>query len=70
MFDDFHSCWAIHLQNTDIAGQRHLNDKSKQAYTNRQRRETFLKNLEAMNQASQQQREAEQAKSLEKRDDN
>ena len=58
------------LQNTDIAGQRHLNDKSKQAYSNRQRREMFLKNLDAMNQANQRQREAEQAKLLEKRDDN
>ena len=60
---------ANHLQNTDITGQRHLNDKSKQAYVNRQRRETFLKNLDAINEANERQREAEQAKSREKQAD-
>ena len=31
--------WANSLQNSDIPGQRHLNDKSRQAYENHQRLE-------------------------------
>ena len=42
--------WANSLQNSEIAGQRHLNDASRQAYENRQRREAYLKRLDTFNQ--------------------
>ena len=38
--------WANSLQNSDIPGQRHLNDKSRQAYENRQRREAFQQRMD------------------------
>lgn len=34
--------WANSLQNSDITGQRHLNDQSKQAYDNKQRADRFV----------------------------
>ncbi len=51
--------WANSLQNSDIEGQRHLTDKSKQAFEQRQRREAFQKKLDAANEEAQQKREAE-----------
>ena len=51
--------WANSLQNSDIEGQRHLNDKSKQAFEQRQRREAFQKKLDAANEEARQKREAE-----------
>ena len=37
--------WADSLQNTDIRGQRHLNDASRAAYTRDQRTREFLEKL-------------------------
>ncbi len=42
--------WANSLQNSDIPGQRHLNDQSRRAYENRQRREEHQKRMDAFNQ--------------------
>jgi four helix bundle protein len=42
--------WANSLQNSDIAGQRHLNDQSRRAYENRQRREEHQKRMDTFNQ--------------------
>jgi len=38
--------WADSLQNSDIKGQRHLNDQSRQEYTQKRRTEQFLETLE------------------------
>ena len=51
--------WANSLQNSDIEGQRHLNDKTKQAFEQRQRREAFQKKLDAANEEARRKREAE-----------
>lgn len=51
--------WANSLQNSDIAGQRHQNDKTRQAYDQRQRREAFQKKLDAANEDLRMKREAE-----------
>ena len=51
--------WANSLQNSDIEGQRHLNDKSKQAFEQRQRREAFQNKLDAANEEARMKREAE-----------
>ena len=42
--------WANSLQNSDIPGQRHLNDQSRRAYENRQRREEHQKRMDTFNQ--------------------
>lgn len=42
--------WANALQNSEISGQRNLNDQSRRAYENRQRREAFLQRMETFNQ--------------------
>jgi four helix bundle protein len=39
--------WAESLQNSDIKGQRHLNDASRRAYQSRQRAAEFRANLSA-----------------------
>lgn len=52
--------WANSLQNSDIDGQRHLNDKTRQTYEQRQRREAFQKKLDATNEELCRKREAEQ----------
>ncbi|MBC7817854.1 MAG: four helix bundle protein [Planctomycetaceae bacterium] len=52
--------WANSLQNSDIDGQRHLNDKTRQTYDQRQRREAFQKKLDATNEELRRKREAEQ----------
>ena len=38
--------WANNLQNTDIKGQRHLNDNSKQQYQSRQSADIFMRNID------------------------
>ena len=38
--------WADSLQNSDIKGQRHLNDQSRQEYKQKRRTEQFLETLE------------------------
>lgn len=52
--------WINSLQNSDIDGQRHLNDKTRQTYEQRQRREAFQKKLDATNEELRRKREAEQ----------
>ncbi len=52
--------WANSLQNSDIDGQRHLNDKARQSYEQRQRREAFQRKLDATNEELRRKREAEQ----------
>jgi len=42
--------WANSLQNSEIRGQRHLNDQSRRAYENRQRREEYQKRMDTFNQ--------------------
>ena len=37
--------WADHLQNTDIKGQRHLNDRTRREMDQKQRAATFQKRL-------------------------
>ena len=39
--------WANSLQNSDIQGQRHLNDRSREDYDSRKRREAFLQEQKA-----------------------
>jgi four helix bundle protein len=41
--------WANSLQNSDISGQRHLNDQSRRAYENRQRHEEYQKRMDTFN---------------------
>ena len=38
--------WADHLQNTDIKGQRHLNEKTKASYHAQKDEEAFQKELQ------------------------
>jgi four helix bundle protein len=42
--------WANSLQNSDITGQRHLNDQSRRSYENRRRREAYAKRMDQFNQ--------------------
>ena len=51
--------WANSLQNSDIEGQRHLNDKTKQAYDNRQRSAAFQSRMAKLNEEAVQRRETE-----------
>jgi four helix bundle protein len=51
--------WANSLQNSNIEGQRHLNDQTKQAFEQRQRRDAFQKKLDAANEDARRKREAE-----------
>ena len=55
--------WANSLQNSDIAGQRHLNDQSKRAYDNRKQSDSFRKQIQNNVEHAQQQREEERRKS-------
>ena len=55
--------WANSLQNSDIQGQRHLNDQSKMAYENGRRSESFRKQIQTNVEQAQQQREQERRKS-------
>ena len=41
--------WANSLQNSEIPGQRHLNDQSRRAYENRHRREALLQRMDTFN---------------------
>ena len=38
--------WADHLQNLDIKGQRHLNEKSRQRYQIGKKAEEFMQELQ------------------------
>ena len=40
--------WANNLQNSDIKGQRHLNDNSKQQYQSQQSADVFIRNIDEM----------------------
>jgi len=40
--------WANNLQNSDIKGQRHLNDTSKQQYQSRKSADIFIRNIDEM----------------------
>ena len=55
--------WANSLQNSDIAGQRHLNDQSKRAYDNRNRSGNFRKQIQSNVEQARLQREEERRKS-------
>ena len=55
--------WANSLQNSDIQGQRHLNDQSKRVYDNRNRSDNFRKQIQTNVEQAQQQREEERKKS-------
>ena len=46
--------WANSLQNSDISGQRHLNNQSRQAYEQRQRRDAFQRKIDAINENTRQ----------------
>ena len=49
--------WTNRLKNSDIQGQRYLNDQSKQVYVQDQRREAFQKRLDGMNEEARAKRE-------------
>jgi four helix bundle protein len=49
--------WANRLKNSDIQGQRYLNDQSKQAYVQNRRRDAFQKRLDNMNEEARRKRE-------------
>ncbi len=55
--------WANSLQNSDIQGQRHLNDQSKRDYDNRNRSDNFRKQIQTNVEQAQQQRDEERRKS-------
>lgn len=42
--------WADSLQNSDIQGQRHLNDQSRKSYDFKRRADAFMKQIEQMHQ--------------------
>ncbi|MEJ7591706.1 MAG: four helix bundle protein [Planctomycetaceae bacterium] len=56
--------WANSLQNSDIQGQRHLNDQSKRAYENGRRSDSFRKQVQINVEHAQQHREEERRKSV------
>ena len=43
--------WADSLQNTDITGQRYLNEKARRAANSRREREEFLERLDKLRRA-------------------
>jgi four helix bundle protein len=49
--------WANSLQNSDIPGQRHLNDQSKRTYDNRKQSDSFRQQIQSNVEQAQQQRE-------------
>ena len=55
--------WANSLQNSEITGQRHLNDQSKQTYDNQKRSENFRRQLQANVEQAHQQREEQRKNS-------
>jgi four helix bundle protein len=54
--------WADSLQNSDIKGQRHLTDQSRQAFQNRQKADEFRKYLDELVRRGHEEREAGQDK--------
>ena len=55
--------WASSLQNTDIQGQRHLNDQSRRVYENGRRLDSFRQQILTNVEQAQQQREEQRRKS-------
>ncbi|MFO1003196.1 MAG: four helix bundle protein [Planctomycetaceae bacterium] len=51
--------WANSLQNSDITGQRHLNDQSKRAFDNKQRTDRFVDQVRKNAEEAQAERERE-----------
>lgn len=51
--------WADHLQNTDIDGQRRLNDKTRAAWQGRKSSEAFLEKLQEITAKAQAERQEE-----------
>jgi len=51
--------WANSLQNSEIKGQRHLNDQSRLDYENRERSQTFQRRLDKLNSEAREKREAD-----------
>jgi len=49
--------WANRLKNSDIQGQRYLNEHSKQSFVQNQRRDAFQKRLDSMNEEARRKRE-------------
>lgn len=49
--------WANSLQNSDIPGQRHLNDQTKRTYDNRKQSDSFRQQIQSNVEQAQQQRE-------------
>ena len=60
--------WTNSLQNSEIEGQRHLNDKTRQAYDQRQRHDAFQEKLDSANEELRRKREAEQRQRSQKQD--
>ena len=50
--------WANSLQNSDIAGQRHLNDRSRKSYEQKQRGTEFTDRIREMAEQAHREREA------------
>lgn len=48
--------WTKTLQNTDIKGQRHLNDQTRMAYDNKRRADAFQKHIEEVVQQARERR--------------
>lgn len=55
--------WANSLQNSEVKGPRHLNDKTRQAIEQRQQRDTFQKQLDALNEEARRKRETQHLES-------
>lgn len=51
--------WANSLQNSDIAGQRHLNDQSKRAFDNKTKADRFVEQVRRTAEEAQAERERE-----------
>jgi four helix bundle protein len=49
--------WIESLKNTEISGQRHLDDKARNIYTSKQDKQDFLEALDRINQAEAQKRQ-------------
>jgi four helix bundle protein len=56
--------WANSLQNSDIAGQRHLNDRSRKSYEQKQRGTEFTDRIREMAEQAQRERERIQHEKL------
>jgi len=57
--------WANSLQNSDIAGQRHLNDRSRKSYEQKQRGTEFTDRIREMAEQVHLEREAKRSQQTE-----